>query len=225
MKTLDEIKQMMAAGDTAQADEALKELLAKEPANLQAKMLYGTCRQLLGDEETFKRIHDELMPKMDALQSNLLATDDVLDDSPTTGTEGSHEGRLPPDLKMWQQYHQTYFGLNSFALTLDDADPEDGLGACHLYGAPSMDEIIKIRDSLERRRKVRHTIIILCLLLVFALSISLAVLLTWWLIIVVPMAFIAAIKGWFVLNYWIRGLIQKFRDTKESSTMRRVDNA
>ena len=64
MKTLDEIKQLMAAGDTAQADKALKELLAKEPDNLQAKMLYGTCRQLLGDEETFKRIHDELAPVM-----------------------------------------------------------------------------------------------------------------------------------------------------------------
>ena len=65
MKTLDEIKQMMAAGETAQADEALKELLATEPENLQAKMLYGTCRQLLGDEETFKRIHDELVPEME----------------------------------------------------------------------------------------------------------------------------------------------------------------
>ena len=31
MKTLDEIKQMMAAGDTVQADEALKELLACSP--------------------------------------------------------------------------------------------------------------------------------------------------------------------------------------------------
>ena len=64
MKALDEIKQMMAAGDTAKAAEALKELLAKEPRNLQAKMLYGTCCQLLGDEETFKRIHDELAPEM-----------------------------------------------------------------------------------------------------------------------------------------------------------------
>ena len=62
MKTLDKIKQMMADGETAQADEALKELLVKEPGNLQAKMLFGLCRQLLGDEETFKRIHDELAP-------------------------------------------------------------------------------------------------------------------------------------------------------------------
>ena len=70
MKTLDEIKQMMAAGDTAQADAALKELLAAEPDNLQAKMLYGTCRQLLGDEETFKRIHDELVPEMEKLEKS-----------------------------------------------------------------------------------------------------------------------------------------------------------
>ena len=67
MKTLNEIKQMMVAGDTAQADEALKELLANEPDNLQAKMLYGTCRQLLGDEETFKRIYDELASVMEKL--------------------------------------------------------------------------------------------------------------------------------------------------------------
>ena len=45
---LDEIKHLMAAGETAEVDEALKELLAKEPNNLQSKMLYGTCRQLLG---------------------------------------------------------------------------------------------------------------------------------------------------------------------------------
>ena len=67
MTTLGEIKQLMAAGDTAQADEALKKLLAKEPDNLQAKMLYGTCCQLLGDEETFRRIHDELAPVMERM--------------------------------------------------------------------------------------------------------------------------------------------------------------
>lgn len=44
MKTLDENKKMMAAGDTAKADEAPKELQANEPDNLPAKMLYGTCR-------------------------------------------------------------------------------------------------------------------------------------------------------------------------------------
>ena len=62
MKTIGEIKQMMATGETVQVDEALKELLAKESGNLQAKKLYGICRQLLGDEETFRCIHDEFAP-------------------------------------------------------------------------------------------------------------------------------------------------------------------
>ena len=77
MKTLDEIKQLMAAGDTAGADEALKDLLAKEPDNLQAKILYGTCRQLLGDEETFKHIHDELAPVMERLEKEEPKTETV----------------------------------------------------------------------------------------------------------------------------------------------------
>ena len=65
MKLIDEIKQLMAAGDTAQADEALKELLANDPDNLQAKMLFGICSQLRGDEKTFRRIYDELAPMME----------------------------------------------------------------------------------------------------------------------------------------------------------------
>lgn len=89
MKTLDEIKQMMATGETVQADEALKELLEKEPTNLQAKMLYGTCRQLLGDEETFRRIHDELTPVMVKL------SDISLDTSTSIPTE---------TLSLWKKY-------------------------------------------------------------------------------------------------------------------------
>ena len=52
--TLDEIKQLMTVGETAEADKALKELFEKEPNNLQAKMLYGTCRQLLGGVRSWK---------------------------------------------------------------------------------------------------------------------------------------------------------------------------
>lgn len=78
MKTVDEIKQLMAAGETAEADAALKELLAKRPNNFQVKMLYGTCRQLLGDEATFKRIHDELAPMMERLEKAGHGTKTVL---------------------------------------------------------------------------------------------------------------------------------------------------
>ena len=74
MKTFDEIKQLMAEGETAQADTALKELLAAEPNNLQAKMLYGTCRRLLGDEKTFRRIHDELVVLIKSMPVGGLST-------------------------------------------------------------------------------------------------------------------------------------------------------
>ena len=87
MKTLDEIKQMMSAGETAKADEALKKLLASESENLEAKMLYGTCRQLLGDEETFKRIHDELAPVIKSMLDGDLST-----------TES----------KLWEKFHQEW---------------------------------------------------------------------------------------------------------------------
>jgi radical SAM protein with 4Fe4S-binding SPASM domain len=86
--SLYEIKHMMAVGETAQADEALKALLEAEPDNLQAKMLYGICRQLLGDEETFRRIHDELAPAM----------------------EKPNETETPPEVaSLWRKYHALTF--------------------------------------------------------------------------------------------------------------------
>ena len=103
MKTLDEIKLMMAAGETAQADEALKELLAAEPNNLQAKILYGTCRQLLGDEETFRRIHDELAPVMVKLS-------DIPPEALTS---------VPPEtLSLWKKYHALWMSLIVSGLVL-----------------------------------------------------------------------------------------------------------
>ena len=96
MKTLDEIKALMSAGETAQADVALKELLAQEPDNLQAKMLYGTCRQLLGDEETFRRIHGELAPEMEKLADDPLTVDTI----------------VPAEtLSLWKKYHALWMTL------------------------------------------------------------------------------------------------------------------
>ena len=87
---------MIVAGDAAKAAEALKELLANEPKNLQAKMLYGTCRQLLGDEETFKRIHDELAPEMEKLA-----------DDPTTA-----DTAVPNEtISLWKKYHALWMTL------------------------------------------------------------------------------------------------------------------
>ena len=64
LKALDEIKQMMDAGETIQAEVALKELLEKEPDSLHAKILYGTCC-LLNDPYCPERfdLHDELEPE------------------------------------------------------------------------------------------------------------------------------------------------------------------
>ena len=96
MKTLDEIKALMSAGETAQADVALKELLAQEPDNLQAKMLYGTCRQLLGDEGTFRRIHGELAPEMEKLADDPSTADTIV---PTE------------TLSLWKKYHALWMTL------------------------------------------------------------------------------------------------------------------
>jgi len=96
MKILYEIKLMMAAGETVQAEEALKELMAAEPNNLKAKMLYGTCRQLLGDEETFKRIHDELALSFERQE----------DDPPTAETV-----LCPQELSLWKKYHALWMAL------------------------------------------------------------------------------------------------------------------
>ncbi len=58
--TLEEIKCAMKDGDVLSASAALEELLASEPGNTEAKLLYGTCCHICGDEETFIRIDDEI---------------------------------------------------------------------------------------------------------------------------------------------------------------------
>lgn len=61
---LEEIKELMKNGDFAKADAELKAIVECEPGNAQAKLLYGTCRLLLGDEDTFRKIHDEVEPRI-----------------------------------------------------------------------------------------------------------------------------------------------------------------
>ena len=80
----------------------------KEPDNLQAKMLYGTCRQLLGDEETFKRIHDELAPEMEKLEKK----------EPKAET-----------VSLWKKYHALWMTLIIAGLMLAGA-----VGAAYYFG-------------------------------------------------------------------------------------------
>ena len=61
---IDEIKNLLKSGNVAGAEAAANRLLAKDPYDVRAMMLYGTCRQLQGDEVAFRRIHRKLAPKM-----------------------------------------------------------------------------------------------------------------------------------------------------------------
>lgn len=90
---VDEVKSLMRSGDVAGAEGAAKELLAAEPDNAEVQMLYGTCRQLLGDGRTFDEIHDALASKM--------------------VTEGNEE-----TLSLWRRYHKLWLILIAGGLVL-----------------------------------------------------------------------------------------------------------
>lgn len=57
---MDKVKELMRSGAITEAAELLKAHLAEFPQDVEAKVLYGTCCRLLGDEETFLKIDDEL---------------------------------------------------------------------------------------------------------------------------------------------------------------------
>ena len=122
------IKILMTEGETAKADEALKELLAAEPNNLQAKMLYGTCRHLLGDEETFKRIHDEIASEIK-----------FMPDGELSATES----------KLWEKFHGEWMDATNPPAELGIRNvPLDEL---HLYASPGYFPYqIKERKRRER---------------------------------------------------------------------------
>ena len=56
----------MKSGDIAGAEAAAQELLTAEPDNVQAMMFYGTCRQLQGDEATFRDAYRTVKEHLDA---------------------------------------------------------------------------------------------------------------------------------------------------------------
>ena len=64
--TNEEIKSLMRSGDVAGAENAAQELLSADPDNIQAMILYGTCRQLLGDETTFRDTYATVKERLDA---------------------------------------------------------------------------------------------------------------------------------------------------------------
>lgn len=64
MTTTDQIKSLMKSGDIAGAEALCKKALETHPDDAWLKRRYGMCRRLQGDEETFRRINDELSPEM-----------------------------------------------------------------------------------------------------------------------------------------------------------------
>ena len=90
------IKGLMEAGEPAKAEALCREGLSQNPGNPELKMYYGLCRQLQGDEETFRNIHDELAPRMAA-------------------------GKGKPDTpaqSLWRKYHRLWRTLIIGALVL-----------------------------------------------------------------------------------------------------------
>ena len=69
--SIDEIKALLKSGDVAGAEAAAQELLAAEPDNVQAMMLYGTCCQLQGDEATFRDTYATVKAALDANEIEL----------------------------------------------------------------------------------------------------------------------------------------------------------
>lgn len=56
---LESLKPLLKSGEYEQAAKALKEYRTEFPDDWDGKLMEGIIAQLKGDEETFKRIHDE----------------------------------------------------------------------------------------------------------------------------------------------------------------------
>ena len=68
---VDEIKVLLKSGDIAGAEAAAKAGLENDKDNFRLLMLYGTCRQLLGDEATFRDTYATVKAALDGKEVNL----------------------------------------------------------------------------------------------------------------------------------------------------------
>ena len=114
--TLDEIKQTMVTDDTPRIGEALRELLAKEPDNVEAKLLYGSYSLLLGDEATFRRVHDELVPEMKKRSEGILG-------------DAVSQSELSKNLQHWRIYCETLEILSRIPQSRPFDEPIPAAGA------------------------------------------------------------------------------------------------
>ncbi len=97
MTIVDEIKSLMKSGAVAGAEALCRKALETHPDDAQLKMLFGLCRQLQGDEETFRRIHDELAPEMAGAEDTAPHSEKV---------------------SLWRKYHKLWLSLIVGSLVL-----------------------------------------------------------------------------------------------------------
>ena len=71
---IDEIKKMMRTGDIAGAEAAAKSALENDPDNVRLLIVFGTCRQLQGDEEAFLGTYELVRAALDEKKVELDAT-------------------------------------------------------------------------------------------------------------------------------------------------------
>ena len=63
---IDEVKKLLKSGDIAGAERAALAALENDKDNVRLLMLYGTCRQLQGDEATFRDTYAAVKEHLDA---------------------------------------------------------------------------------------------------------------------------------------------------------------
>ena len=71
---IDEIKKLLAAGDVAGAEASAKAALENDPDNVRLLIVFGTCRQLQGDEEAFLGTYELVRAALDEKKVELDAT-------------------------------------------------------------------------------------------------------------------------------------------------------
>ena len=84
---LESLKPLLKSGDYEKAADILKEYRAEFPNDWDGKLMEGIIAQLRGDEETFRRIHDEAQAVMDG-----------------HGLTGEHIKASP----LWKKYHSSW---------------------------------------------------------------------------------------------------------------------
>ena len=89
---LKELEKLLRERKYAEVEEALKARMAENSDDWDAKLLYGVCRQLQGDEAAFMKIHDEAMAAPPEARKSITAS------------------------PLWEKYHRSYTGCIIAAL-------------------------------------------------------------------------------------------------------------